>query len=208
MRLLFACLGLLVVGNATAMQYCGNLQRNSSAYYACESMNQQERFEQERKREQDKQEEQRRSDRLLRHYQEREQQQSNENRVFHQQRSDGPEEKKWNEDQEFFFSTGVDALMDVDRAIKEGRCEVAQREMPFVWRRVDQLEKTVFFRGGQKVTRDDLINGAIAYQCMIYEVCLKNPKSKILEFLERESKKGRKSADDLLVEYKAKFKSK
>lgn len=47
--LTFACCSFLLTTTCLhAGQWCGNLQKDSAAYYACESLNQQERFEQER----------------------------------------------------------------------------------------------------------------------------------------------------------------
>ena len=46
----YGCL-LLIANSAQAVQYCGNLPKNSSAFFSCEALNQQERFEQDRKRE-------------------------------------------------------------------------------------------------------------------------------------------------------------
>ena len=43
------CIFVLAENFAQAYQYCGNLPINSAAYYSCESLNQQENFEQDRK---------------------------------------------------------------------------------------------------------------------------------------------------------------
>lgn len=55
-----SCYGLMLAASpAKAVQYCGSLPKNSSAYFSCEALNQQEKFEQDRKREAREQEEKR-----------------------------------------------------------------------------------------------------------------------------------------------------
>jgi hypothetical protein len=51
LRLLSIFAMSLAVTNSYAMQWCGSLPRDSAAYFACESLNQQERFQNEQRRE-------------------------------------------------------------------------------------------------------------------------------------------------------------
>lgn len=67
LRAAISCYGLMLAASpAQAIQYCGSLPKNSSAYFTCEALNQQERFEQDRKREAREQELKRGSDQIRR----------------------------------------------------------------------------------------------------------------------------------------------
>jgi TPR repeat protein len=88
--LAFACCGfLLAVNCAQASQYCGNLPKNSSAFYSCEALNQQERFDRDRRREAQEQEETRKRDQFyLEERREREKREAQERPRYEQERTE------------------------------------------------------------------------------------------------------------------------
>ncbi len=212
MRLIFACCGYLLAANsAQAYQYCGNLPKNSSAFYSCEALNQQERFEQDRKREAREQEEKRKQDQFFRDMdekREREKREAQERSRYEQERTERAERTQSREKQEKMQMAAellpiVGGVEAAKTALEAGKCDQAQRALDDLQPKIKNSNAS-YSMDGKVLTREDLENAFVALQSQVYVSCLTGPERmvKLLSYLERESKNGNKAAQELFTKTK------
>lgn len=212
MRLAFSCCSfLLATTSLHAGQWCGNLQKNSAAYYACESLNQQERFEQDRKREAQEQEEKRKRDQFLRDIdekREREKRDAQERSRYEQERTERAERTQSRENQEKLQMAAellpiVGGIEATKTALEAGKCDQAQRALDDIQPKIKNA-KASYAMDGKVLTREDLENAFVALQSQVYVNCLTGPERmvKLLGYLEQESRNGNKAAQELFAKTK------
>ena len=208
---------LLFATSAVGGNYCGNLPRNSAAYFSCESLNQQEQVELERNRKQKDQEEkdslQMRSDALLRLYKDAEDRETNKSQEKasrdreYNKKLDADRALRTERDERERSQVATDMLpimmgiLNAVKSSKDGDCTLAQKILD------EARTKTAFLRptytlNGEELNSDTLRDAIVAAQISIFESCLKNParSDKTLAFLKREAKAGNKAAQVILAQ--------
>jgi len=192
-----------------AGQWCGNLQKNSAAYYACESLNQQERFEQDRKREAQEQEEKRKRDQFFRDMderREREKREAQERSRYEQERAERSERTQSREKQEKMQMASellpiIGGIKTAETALEAKKCDQAQRALDEVHPKIKNTQSS-YSLDGKVLTREDIENAFVAQQIQIYVICLTGAElnTKLLGYLEQEANKGNKAAQEFLAE--------
>ena len=211
-RLTFACFSfLLATTSLHAAQWCGNLQKNSAAYYACESLNQQERFEQDRKREAEEQDEKRKRDQFIRNMdekREREKREAQERSRYEQERAERANRTQSREKQEKMQIAAelmpiIGGVETVTTALEAGKCDQAQRVLDDIQPKIKNT-KSSYSMNGKVLIREELENGFVMLQAAVYAECLTGPErmAKLLGYLEREANNGNKTAQEYLAEAK------
>lgn len=211
-RSAIGCYGLMLAANPVlAYQYCGNLPKNSAAYYSCEALNQQERFEQDRKRESQEQEEKRKRDQFFRDMderREREKREAKERSRYDQERAERAERAQSREKQEKIQMAAelmpiIGGIETADTALEAGKCDQAQRVLDDIQPKIKNT-KSSYSMDGKVLTREDLENGFVALQAQVYVKCLTGPERmvKLLGYLEREANIGNKAAQEFLAKTK------
>jgi TPR repeat protein len=209
-RAVICCYGLLLAASsAQAYQYCGNLPKNSSAYYSCEALNQQERFEQDRKREAQEQEEKRKRDQFFRDMderREREKRETLERSRYDQERAERAERTQTREKQEKMQMASellpiIGGIKTAEAALEAKKCDQAQRALDEVHPKIKSTQSS-YSLDGKVLTREDIENAFVAQQIQIYVNCLTGAElnTKLLGYLEQEAKKGNKAAQEFLAE--------
>jgi TPR repeat protein len=234
-RLALACCSFLLAANcAQAYQYCGKLPRNSAAFYSCEALNQQERFEQDRKREVQEQEEKRKRDQLFRDIdekrerekreaqersryeqerdekREREKREAQERSRYEQERTERAERTESSEKQEKMQLAAellpiIGGVETAKTALEAGKCDQAQRVLDDIQPKIKNT-KASYSIDGKVLTREDIENAFVATQLQVYVNCLTGTELnvKLLGYLEQEAKKGNKVAKEFLAEVQKK----
>lgn len=193
-----SCVLLLAANSAQAYQYCGNLPKNSAAYYSCEALNQQERFERDRKQEAKEQDEKRAREQRIRDWEVR---RDREERAEAQDRL-----TRMGEALELLpLLPIVGGIETADKALEAGKCDQAQRVLDDIQPKIKDT-KTSYSANGKVITREDIENAFLATQSKIYVTCLNGREGtlKLLGYLEREATNGNKMAGKLLVEVQRK----
>lgn len=179
MRFIFTCCGFLLAANpAQAYQYCGNLPKNSSAYYSCEALNQQERFEQDRKREREIRDAQERS---------RYEQERGERAEFMQSRE--MQERLHMQAELLELLPITDGIKTAVTALDAKKCDLAQRVLDDIQPKIENTHSS-YSLDGKIVTRQDLENGFVAIQLKVYAICLTSAEqnTKLFGYLKKGSK--------------------
>lgn len=208
-RLALGCCSFLLAANcAQAYQYCGNLLKNSSAFYSCEALNQQERFEQDRKREAQEQEEKRKLDQYFRDLdekREREKRDAQERSRYEQERAERAERAQSRENQEKLQMAAellpiVGGIKTAETALEAKKCDQAQRALDDVQPKIKNIRSS-YSLDGKVLTREDIENAFVAQQVQIFANCLTGTELdiKLLGYLEQEAKKGNKAAKEILA---------
>ena len=204
------CFGMMLAANPVqAYQYCGNLPKNSAAYYSCEALNQQERFEQDRKREAQEQEEKRKRDQFFRDMderREREKREAQEHSRYEQERAERVERTQSREKQEKMQIASellpiIGGIKTAETALEAKKCDQAQRALDEVHPKIKSTQSS-YSLDGKVLTREDIENAFVAQQIQIYVNCLTGAElnTKLLGYLEQEAKKGNTAAKEFLVE--------
>jgi TPR repeat protein len=190
MRFTFACCSfLLATTSLHAGQWCGNLQKNSASYYACESLDQQERFEQDWKREAQEQEERSR---------------------YEQERTERVDRTQSQEKQEKMSMAAellpiIGGIKTAETALEAGKCDQAQRVLDDILPKIKNILSS-YALDGKVLTREDIENAFVGQQIQTYVKCLEGAElnTKLLGYLELEAKKGNKVVKEFLVEVQKK----
>jgi TPR repeat protein len=206
----FCCYGLLLAANAAqAYQYCGNLPKNSAAYYSCEALNQQERFEQDRKREAQEQEEKRKRDQFFRDMderREREKRETQERSRYEQERAERTERAQTRDKQEKMQMAAellpiISGIKNAETALEAKKCDQAQRSLDDIQPKIKNTQSSYTLEG-KVLTREDIENAFVAQQIQIFVNCLSGIElnTKLLGYLEQEAKNGNQVAKEFLAE--------
>ncbi|MHB0983670.1 MAG: tetratricopeptide repeat protein [Thiobacillus sp.] len=198
-RLGFGCFSFLLAANfAQASQYCGSLPKNSAAYYSCEALNQQERFERDRKREAQEQEKKRKTDQFWRELREKRERETQE----HQARTHSREELETLQ-MALELLPIIGGLETAKNALEASKCSEAQRGLDDVQPKIKQA-KASYSKDGNVLAREDLENLFVALQSQVYITCLAGPQRavKLKAYLEQEAGNGNKLAQELFAKAK------
>jgi len=183
----------LLVANASAEQLCWTLPKESAAYFACGSLNQQERFEKERKQ-------QEQFDRDRKRFDESDQNRKQQNDVSgRRDLGDRDEERRRSADVVAELAPILVGFQLAAEAIKDGKCDPAQKSLSETIQRI-QLAKADYYKDGKELKREELRDWAVHVQAAIFGQCAKDPRRKVHEYLKREAKNGSKAAAELLAD--------
>ncbi len=193
---------LLSLTGAHAGQYCGDLKRDSAAYFACEALNRQEIIEQNRLREQENSDLRARIERQTRDAEERSRRE--------QERTTRERERitqEQNQEKQQHTADLMPIAMRLDGAMKaiagSGGCDRAQQLLDEA-RPLIASSRPIYFTDGAVTTKEQLRDVLIGLQSSVYVKCLNDPQrtATLLPYLDREAKGGSQLAKKLFDEMK------
>ncbi len=200
MRVMFrgltCCFALLLIGN-TALAYhvsCQRLSRESAAYYACEALNQQERFEHNRISAGRQQEEERKQEQIISHAK----------KVIED--LDRMEAREKQRKMATELNSVVSSMGAALRSTEAGECPQAQKSLDALRLRINKMRPS-YQINGETLTRDEIEDYFVILKTHNYLMCLSKPErsDKVIKFLNYEASQGRKIAQELLPIVKGLF---
>jgi uncharacterized protein YecT (DUF1311 family) len=193
---------LLSLTGAHAGQYCGDLKRDSAAYFACEALNKQEIIEQNRQREQENSDLKARIERQTRDAEERSRrEQERTTRERERITREQNQEKQQHTTELMPIALG---LNEVNKALAEsGGCDRAQKSADET-RVLIKSSRPVYLTNGNVTTREQLRDALIALQSTVYLKCLNDPQRTrtLMTYLDKEAKNGSHIARELFDDLK------